>query len=57
LSRGEILIGFVFHHTDYKWRGGDIRVLSNKRIEDMKVLTDIIDPAEQFCSYFRTSRT
>ena len=30
LSRGEILLGFVFHHTDYKLRGGDIRVLSDK---------------------------
>jgi hypothetical protein len=26
LSRGEIILGFVFHHTDYKLRGGDIRV-------------------------------
>jgi hypothetical protein len=30
LSRGDILLGFVFHHTDYKLRGGDIRVLSDK---------------------------
>ena len=30
LSRGEILLAFVFHHTNYKLRGGDIRVLSDK---------------------------
>jgi hypothetical protein len=30
LSRGEILLGFVFHHTDYKLREGDIRVLADK---------------------------
>jgi hypothetical protein len=28
-QRRNFTIGFVFHHTDYKLRGGDIRVLSD----------------------------
>jgi hypothetical protein len=58
LSRGEILLGFVFHHTDYKLRGGDIRdiVLCFIKLQILARISSLslLRSQYNFCSGLRT---
>jgi hypothetical protein len=51
----------VFEIKIPSWYGSITLLIKNirglKELSDMKVLTDIINPAEHFCSYYRTCRT